>query len=237
MLITPALEKLLLTGAAEFRTTTKAGGSVIGIQCPPGKLMLLRQIRFHYFSQYDSGGSTEEYFKRSVWQLSVFERQQQRDSLTLFYRNIPDSSAVGDTPLLHSKKDLDKQEVWKLFRTDICANLTYVPSPKDWAGTTPGTVSADTSERAERLGFVTGSTINVAAINMSAGEDFLPASQARPLAGSGPGGDEFRTFVTPARQAISPFVNQGAAPFNYPIVTFVYLVINADAYSRLINNL
>lgn len=228
--MTPIIETLFLAGAAEYKTFSIGPVGIARISLQSGYYALLRQIWFN--TGLPIADSTDPW-SRAFFQLTINESGRNSDQLHFNFRQgISGTLDLGDGPFPGIDSGEHYREVCRLFDKQIQVQITKGNNPVNFT-VANGIVNAATNERPDPLGYGNGTILTSGQINLSAGEQYLPAGQQEPLSGPVPGPgyrDQFRFNVNAARQAgLSANYQWGSVHF----CTFGYWLIKKTAWDEL----
>lgn len=227
-LLSPHIEKLVLEGKAKYKTFSVGHGSLFTLPVNKDSYIILRQIRFHHFLNslrlFDWEGITATVLK----QLSLYEQGQRNDALKYFFRTTVEFLSTGDEVQPRILHDVDTIETYAIFKKNMCGEIIQIEPAKAYNAANAGKVNPETQERIDPLGIAIGTAVPNAELLFSAGEQYLPAGQRRPLTGVAPTTgyrEDLRYNVTPGRLIQSP-IAQGLRGYETPIITFGYFEVN-----------
>lgn len=181
IMLTPMLEKLVLSGQAEIKTHNHGVGGVGTIVVPPGKQIVITQILWHPFVDtrnsedqerdvfFNSGafvhtlklrnkGKKYAFTFRDTFRCAVFGNFNGRGPKTVFY---PEAATVIDTYLPSTEGNFDFDIMrfndfrnWGVYSAVLPAT-TLEPQPQEGYGTLATTYNFNEVQNVNYYGFVT----------------------------------------------------------------------------------
>lgn len=225
MLVTPALEKALISGACVFKTLNTGLTQSYTIPVPKGGCIILRQIIYYPFVS-----SAADFYQRSLVQLSMVE-QGSSNELNYVFRNSLTEANTSAGNKVNTGGNPQDIETWARFNKNLVLDVCLGDNVTGWVYPPKSQFLPQAEERVRPLGWYDPALNDLQAqVRIAPGNGIYPTGQQRqfvqPL-GTSPI-DRLR-FENKAGNLIpNPNVVSDNVGYEYPLFTFGYFEFNTE---------
>lgn len=224
MLVTPAIEKHLISGACVFKTINLGLTQSYTIPVPRGGAILLRQIIYYPFVSSDA-----DFYQRSLVQLSLVEQGLSNELLYIFRNSLTEANTAAGNKV-NTGGNPQEVETWAMYKKSCVIDINLCDNPTGWVYPAKTQFTPQAEERQRPLGWY--NTVNdlQSQVRIAAGNVLYPTGQNRQFVQPFlPAATDRLRFENKAGNLFpNPVAISDNIGYEYPLFTFGYFEFNTE---------
>ena len=225
MLVTPLIEKALVSGACTFKTINLGLTQSYTIPVPKGGYILLRQIIYYPFVS-----SAADFYQRSLVQLSLVEQGSSNELLYIFRNNLSEANTAAGNKV-NTGGNPQEVETWARFNKNCVLDVCIPDNVTGWTYPAKTQFIPQAEERRRPLGWYDAAFVDLQAqVRISAPNVLYPTGQQRQFIQPYLPNmvDRLRFENKPTNLIPNPNIADDSAGYQYPLFTFGYFEFNTE---------